>query len=392
MNWTAAICPCGQFVANTTASFSQAFALCATQPGMSDPLPRGTFPMLDHHVPDTRMTEYVDSTGKHIFQVTPNDGRFGAAAAVRERVDRLSTCVTRVLGLAPGNAACEPVPAFDSFPEFAISLADLRGHLSDYQFVRRLVEAIVERTLADSSLPRREQEHQPPSLIHTPAQELVYSALPTKADVGDYYETVCENNAVVLVSAHQYKDASPRDCAKFVDQEVLSQLHLHGWSLKAGESIPIDGYPIVITPLHATHPTKPAHTKYHIQIFDWQDKTPGNRVVISKVLDLIQTLSPNPQIPVVINCAAGRGRTNIVGEALATRTRILDTWEHGGDIWKMVLNLAEDVYHIQQQRDLDIRSCVSPKGKELAIGTVMQMMQLTIAYAEALSSGTCPRK
>ena len=126
----------------------------------------------------------------------------------------------------------------------------------------------------------------------------------------------------------------------------------------------------------------------HLHFRGWVDRTAASdEPLVNEGLAMIQQFSPDPLNPVAINCAAGRGRTLILAAAYKLRRDIYETWVHGGDIRKFVVNLPELMYYFHKFRDLDGRN--APEG--LFLSTLTQVLSLTNAYAQSLLSGACPK-
>jgi protein tyrosine phosphatase len=214
--------------------------------------------------------------------------------------------------------------------------------------------------------------------------------------VAPYIRECIERTVGVLVSAHELKDANPRECGKFWDQTVLSRLDLGGWSIEVKEmNTTLQGTmesckgqipAIEVTFLHATHPQKPSHTMVHLYITGWVDRTiVSDENLVLTLLKLMQLFSSGP---VAVNCAAGRGRSLTIGLVFAQIRQIYETWVHGGDIENMAINVPELVYHISQQRDLDLRNT----PVERVCPTFLQMLSLINAYAQWLLTAKFYRK
>lgn len=196
----------------------------------------------------------------------------------------------------------------------------------------------------------------------TPAQHLVFTACPGDATAaGDLLSAARVLGAQVWVSLNQKKDgpalANP-------EEEATRQKYAAFWEKGTLETIPLrDGWKIESSNPHMVHAQdnmriwetqivftkegEPNRTLSHLFVEGWPDysESPSEEVIM-RLLDRVEELSPQTQLPVIINCHAGHGRTGEVGIGLMQRRKIRAALEKG----KNTVNFMKALYDCRRVR------------------------------------------
>lgn len=188
----------------------------------------------------------------------------------------------------------------------------------------------------------------------TEHQHFILSACPlTTNEARDYLETAVDQKTTVLVSLLQsfelkggsnnfwknktLKKIKLRDGTTFVQEpsEILQQK-------SSGKRAP----KIVETRL-----SYGPETCTHLHYDGWKDKNPAPSVeLLAFLLDRICELSPDPTIPVGINCKGGVGRTGVLAVSLYLRREIDAQIASGVALDDISINIPETIYALRKMK------------------------------------------
>ena len=188
----------------------------------------------------------------------------------------------------------------------------------------------------------------------TEHQHFLLSACPLNAtEARDYLETAVDQKTTVLVSLLQsfelksgsnnfwknktLKKIKLRDGTIFV-QEPSEILHQKSSEKRAPKIV-------------ETRLTYGQKTCTHLHYDGWKDKNPAPSVeLLGLLMDKICELSPDPAIPVGINCRGGVGRTGVLAVSLYLRREIDSQIASGVALDDISINIPETIYAFRKMK------------------------------------------
>lgn len=188
-------------------------------------------------------------------------------------------------------------------------------------------------------------------------QNYVLASLPrTHHEVRDYFEAALAQDVQVFVSALCSTEAKSR-CNNFWKNDVLKKITLRdGSKITHGKSqvlhiLENSRKKLVPQIIESTLYTSDERKITHLHYEGWQDKhgMPCEEL-LANLLDRIYELSPDPKVPVAINCRGGAGRTGTVAVSLYLRREVDAQLAQGKDIDDIQVNIPEVIYSFRFHR------------------------------------------
>lgn len=194
--------------------------------------------------------------------------------------------------------------------------------------------------------------------VHLEKQKYILAECPKTVELArDYYEAALAEKTKVFVSLHESTECRTH-CNHFWGKKALKKITLHDGSkikflgskaithnkkMGLGKTMP----QIIETTLHCPHAGKFTHLHFN----GWCDETsaPSEKLLLC-LLDRIEKLSPDPTIPVAINCRGGAGRTGTISVSLFLRRLVDAELAAGKHIDKIKVNIPEIIYQFRKQR------------------------------------------
>lgn len=202
------------------------------------------------------------------------------------------------------------------------------------------------------------------SEVTFPEQKYILWGCPHNVSVvNHFFQQALEKNISVLVSTHQATEALDRSNA-FWSADSVNNLSLNGgWKLEhlGGKALAEDTKPnedgriprLVETTIRATKKNQERFIT-HLHYDGWKDRHPMPSLqLFDQLLDRMQELNPDPQIPVAINCVGGVGRTGTTAVSLLLRRKIDQRRKENGQDWldSTTVNIPEIIYEFRKQRE-----------------------------------------
>ena len=286
----------------------------------------------------------------------------------------------QLLQIVPPTESKRPTVATDFS---TMTLSDLFQNLPNPSTIRG---AIVAREQLDPppTTPSGVKPKFVRSIIERPEQSFLLACMPIdQADGADYVEQCFNSGVLVMVSAHEFIDATEKQaCPHFWSQDVASQVR--SWHVQAacpqvfqeGTRANLRGEmpKIMETALVGTSPAGEHKVLTHLHYTAWPNRSgnPPDEPLMHALLDRIQQLSVNPQTPVAINCKSGVGRTGVIAFYLSLR-RIIDEAIRTGTTYSRLINIPEMLYQFRLKRP-------GLLGKDLNEGHFSEALALAKEY------------
>lgn len=282
---------------------------------------------------------------------------------------------TLFLILKSTKSPLDPFRFSKQFPLFTVTLNKesldwaIKLLLRDKNYDRKLYNIMVENAKTNPTVLRKlnsAKEREPASDVHLEEQNFILAPLPNDHENLDpmsasaYLQHCLQKNVRVMVSAHESIDAKKGDCDKFWQQAQLDKMNLGSWKLTEIETIysKNSSAPCIIkTTIEATNSaTFERRTITHFYYEGWHDQhSAPNLDLLSELLVHMLILSPDPKIPIAINCHAGRGRTLNIALPYYLLQKITAAKIRGENVSEMQINLPSLIGDIEKQRDLTLR-------------------------------------
>lgn len=213
--------------------------------------------------------------------------------------------------------------------------------------------------------------------VHTKRQHYILASCPrTIKQARDLFEVVRAQKAAVFISALRSKEARHSYCNNFWRGKNLKKIHLRDNATINTSSVEVrDLRPkacgaLIPRIIERTLQYSSGHTLHHLHYEGWKDKRamPSKRLLTS-LLDRIYELSPDPQVPVGINCRGGTGRSGTIAVSLYLRREVDAQLAAGKKINEIKVNIPEIIYSFRKHR-------------KSIIGTPAQLAQIYSVLAE----------
>ncbi|MBS0634806.1 MAG: hypothetical protein JSR37_05025 [Verrucomicrobia bacterium] len=298
---------------------------------------------------------------------------------------------------------------YDQFPKESCTLAELKEKANELQAnnfskAKKLLLEIRRRVLKDpkirvlttikSKLHKRNEGrlHHPfdknrlgkqikdlyinASDVRLKDQNFILSSCPRSlSEVRDYFDGAIARNTQVFVSCLKSTEVEDRR-NNFWQNKVLKNIRLRDGSklsqtssrvLKTLENSKRNTVPQII---ESRLLTSKGIALTHLHYEGWKDKTamPSEKL-LNLLLDRIYELSPDPKIPVAINCKGGVGRTGTVAISLYLRRVVDRELKAGKPLNTITVNIPEIIYMLRKER-------------KRMVGIATQLTQIyTVLYA-----------
>lgn len=213
-------------------------------------------------------------------------------------------------------------------------------------------------------------------------QAFILASCPkTKAEVRDYFEAAFKEKAAVFVSLLQSFEAKSY-ANNFWKNKLLKKIEL-----RSGIKIAQVSSKVIFERKKSRKKYKPQiiestltyddQTCTHLHYEGWKDKTPAPcEKLLGALLDKICELSPDPTVPVSINCRGGVGRTGVLAVSLYLRREIDAELAKGTALEDITVNIPEAIYAFRKIRN----SIVSTPAQ------MTQIYSITANYYESLKA------
>ena len=316
--------------------------------------------------------------------------RLGPTKHIAKNIVKIGRLVETSLGKPeelPANCLTEPVvvllqtfhqltaaptilkTTIDSLARYTIPLAELFSFSQEISSKRELLELMahhldeVEKHQAIPRVKGRIPDHLFARFVETREQNMILSNLPIHTpQIGEYFQFALTHRAKLLVSLQETSEhAIPS--THFWDSEHLSHLVLEeGWRLEnqGTELVAIGAIPnrkdqrpsLKRTIIRATKEGEEPRILTHLHCDGWEDMHLFSDIpLLERLLDLIEELNPEKELPVVINCHGGVGRTGEVATSLALRKKIRQAHEQGRELACLPLNILEYILQLRNKRE-----------------------------------------
>ena len=187
-------------------------------------------------------------------------------------------------------------------------------------------------------------------------QKYILAACPSKEkSIAKFYDTCIEKKVRVIITANQVGESGK--CPAYWKNKILKELKLsHGWSIEHDKSKKTvlatgkKGSKIVERTLVAKKGSEERKI-IHMHYVKWEDRMPSPDVdLLMKLLDRKDEIQKGHDVPVAINCKAGRGRTGTIAVADLARKEIDAQLQSGTKLDKVRVNIPEMIYEMRKQR------------------------------------------
>lgn len=175
-------------------------------------------------------------------------------------------------------------------------------------------------------------------------------------ELRDYFDAALADNVVVFVSALQSREVKSRK-NNFWTRKVLKNVvlrddvtisHLYSQVLQVKEKSHRNTIPQII---ETTLATSDGREFTHLHYEGWRDKSGMPcEDLLNTLLDRIYELSPDPQVPVAINCKGGAGRSGTIAVSLYLRRYVDAQLAQGVALDDIEVNIPEVIYSFRKQR------------------------------------------
>ncbi len=179
----------------------------------------------------------------------------------------------------------------------------------------------------------------------------------SNAEAARYFDVLIARKVKVLASFHESTESASR-CNNFWQNERLENMQLSdGWTIRnveqkiiAKEELEPDSPCIVESTLIAKKGDE-EHVMTHFHYDRWRDRHQMPSTDLMLILqDRMEELSPDPTVPIALNCRGGVGRSGSTAVAYLLRKRLQKELLQEKPIDEIEVNLPETVYEFRKQR------------------------------------------
>jgi protein tyrosine phosphatase len=188
-------------------------------------------------------------------------------------------------------------------------------------------------------------------------QHFILAACPkTLKDARNFFEAALDQDVPVYVSALRSTEAR-HHCNNFWRKKSLKKITLRDDSkieyisstiiAKKKKSIQHAVPQLIESTLYCSRGTYLTHLHYE----GWQDKRgmPSEKL-LTKLLDRLYELSPDPSVPIAINCRGGTGRSGTIAVSLYLRRLVDAKLAAGKTLDEITVNIPEIIYSFRRHR------------------------------------------
>ena len=163
--------------------------------------------------------------------------------------------------------------------------------------------------------------------ISTPRQRYIAAQCPALADVADFWRAVLETETPTILALLMPHDAHGRHCPYWTEKTL--PLSIDGWSLSLAdnketlaESTTEPDQRIIRRTVLASK-SGASRRICHLHYENWPDFGAPAPDLFSALLELVDRIHPSADLPLLVHCAAGVGRTGTFIAAHSLRKDIL---------------------------------------------------------------------
>jgi protein tyrosine phosphatase len=207
--------------------------------------------------------------------------------------------------------------------------------------------------------------------VNTKYQNFILAACPrTYGQVRDYLEAAFDEDVAVIVSVLQSFEAKQHR-NNFWQNKVLKNI-----KLRDGTKVKQTANEILHKKSSGRRSPKIIESSInygdqactHLHYDGWKDKGPAPCTeLLGLLLDRICELSPDPEVPVGINCRGGVGRTGVLAVSLYLRRKVDAELARGVDLEDISVNIPETIYAFRKIR----KSIISTPAQLTQLYTIL---------------------
>lgn len=173
--------------------------------------------------------------------------------------------------------------------------------------------------------------------------------------IGNFYDELIKRNVQVILTANQAHES--KRCPEFWSNKELKHVKLKdGWQIENIENktkVHAKGKKdaqIVERVLHLKKGNEVREIT-HLHYEKWKDKNPApDTDLLHALLDRKDALHKSKDVPFVINCKAGKGRTGTLAILDYARKEVDAQIANGKKLSEVRLNIPEMIYEMRKQR------------------------------------------
>ncbi len=256
------------------------------------------------------------------------------------------------------------VKQYDKYPKEWCNLSDCKKKAEDKKGIQKVQDKINERSKKkDHLLAKKAYTYLFDRGSHVAIpnrQNYILTGSPHGSKmIGSFYDELIKRNVQVILTANQANESS--SCPEFWSNKELKHVKLKGdWQIENVENR---------TKIHAKgkgdskiverilHLKKGKETREitHLHYEKWKDKNPApDTELLHALLDRKDELHKSKNVPVdvpfVVNCKAGKGRTGTLAILDYARKEVDAQVAKGKKLNEVSLNIPEMIYEMRKQR------------------------------------------